>query len=119
MRRESRGSNKNDVPSAAKRRELKLWMLAEFGDGISCMCSFGCGTVLLYSTITKDRFPLPGRKGGRYIKGNIRPSCLSCNAAEGAREANLERAEKRRKHEAALARRRAKYAERKLVPASA
>lgn len=115
MRRESRGSNKNDVPPAAVRRALKCWMLSEFGDGITAPCAF-CGRHLVYSKITKDRFPIPGRKGGRYVKGNIRPACMSCNAAEGAREGNLERAEKKRRHEAKLARRRERYAQRKLVP---
>lgn len=119
MRRESRGSNKNDVPSAAERRALKLWMLATYGDGISCMCEFGCGTVLFYSTITRDRFPVPGRKGGRYVKGNVRPACMSCNAANGAREAALERAEAKRKHEERLARRRERYAQRRLTMATA
>lgn len=119
MRRESRGSNKNAVPSAAERRALKTWMLAEFGDGISCLCAFECGTVLLYSTITKDRFPIPGRHGGRYIKGNIRPACGPCNYSEGAREAAQERAEARQKREGRLARRRERYARQKVAEALA
>ena len=72
-------TNRNERGSAAKRRELKTWMLAEFGDGISAPCSF-CARALFYSQITKDRFPTPGRRGGRYVKGNVRPACLSCNA---------------------------------------
>ncbi len=113
MRRENRGSNKNDKPSSYDSRKLKTWMLAEFGDGLTAPCAF-CGKHLLYSEITKDRYPVPGRKGGRYVKGNIRPSCGPCNYAEGARQGNLERAEKRRNHEAKLARRRERYAQRKL-----
>lgn len=108
MRRENRGSNKNDVPSAEVRRALNTWMLGTFGDGITVPCAF-CGRDLLYSEITRDRFPKPGRKGGRYVKGNIRPACLSCNASDGAKAA----AEDRRKHQEKLARRRARYAERK------
>lgn len=109
-----RGStNRNERGSAQQRRELKTWMLAEFGDGISAPCFF-CERPLLYSQITKDRFPVPGRRGGRYVKGNVRPACLSCNASEGARQAAIERTEKRLKHEARLARRRELYALRKL-----
>lgn len=109
MRRANRGSNKNDVPSAATRRALNVWMLGTMGDGITVPCAF-CGKHLLYSEITRDRFPKPGRKGGRYVKGNIRPACGPCNYSDGARAA----AEERRKHQERLAKRRAAYAERKL-----
>jgi len=81
-RRASKGGNGNHRGSAAERRALKTWMLSEFGDGISCLCAF-CGKVLLYSTMTKDRFPIPGRDGGKYVKGNVRPACMSCNARDG------------------------------------
>lgn len=114
VRRANRGSNKNQKPKSVVSRALKTWMLAEFGDGLTVPCEGTCGRRLFYSEITKDRYPIPGRKGGRYVKGNIRPMCMSCNAAEGARQGNLERAEKRRKHEEQLARRRARYAARKL-----
>ena len=112
VRRPTRGSNKNDVPSAAVRRELKCWMLGTMGDGITVDCAL-CGKPLLYSQITKDRYPIPGRRGGRYVKGNIRPMCLSCNAADGAREAAREKREAKAKREARLARRREAYRLRK------
>jgi hypothetical protein len=114
MRRLNRGGNKNEAPSAAERRALKCWMLAEFGDGISCVCSF-CGCVLLYSTMTKDRWPIPGRKRGRYVKGNVRPACMSCNASEGAISAAIERALAKAKRERRLARRRELYAQKRAV----
>lgn len=106
-------TNRNERGSAKQRRELKTWMLAEFGDGISVSCSF-CDRTLLFSQITKDRFPRPGRRGGRYVKGNVRPACLSCNASEGARQAAIERTERRLKHEARLARRRELYAQKRM-----
>jgi len=90
-RRANRGSNKNDVPSAAVRRALNVWLLGTFGDGITAPCAF-CGRQLLCSEITRDRYPRPGRKGGKYVKGNLRPACMSCNAADGARQAAVERA---------------------------
>ncbi len=107
-------TNRNERGSAAKRRELKTWMLAEFGDGVSVRCCF-CDRTLLFSQITKDRFPIPGRRGGRYVKGNVRPACLSCNASEGARQAAIERTERKLKHEARLARRRELYRLRKSL----
>lgn len=112
-RRASRGGNKNDVPSAAERRALKAWMLATFGDGITVVCTGTCGRRLFWSEITRDRYPKPGRKGGKYVRGNIRPMCLSCNSSEGARQAAIERAERAAKREARLARRRALYAARR------
>jgi hypothetical protein len=107
-------TNRNERGSAASRRALKVWMLATFGDGISAPCAF-CGRELLYSQITKDRFPIPGRRRGKYVRGNVRPACLSCNAAEGARQAAIERTEAKAKRDARNARRRARYAERKAV----
>lgn len=106
-------TNRNERGSAARRRELKTWMLAEFGDGISVACCF-CGRALLYSTMTKDRFPVPGRKGGKYVKGNVRPSCLSCNSSEGARQAAIERTEAKEKRDHRNRRRRELYATRRV-----
>lgn len=107
-RRANRGSNKNAVPSASERRALNCWMLAVFGDGITAPCAF-CGRRLFFSELTRDRYPVPGRKGGRYVRGNIRPACMSCNAADGARQAALERAKARALREARNARRREAY----------
>lgn len=109
VRRANRGGNKNEIPSWKARLALNTWMLGHFGDGITVECQGDCGRMLFFSEITRDRHPIPGRKGGRYVKGNIRPMCLSCNSAEGARSA----AEERRKHQDQLARRRERYAERK------
>jgi hypothetical protein len=89
-------------------------MLATFGDGISAPCAF-CGRHLLYSQMTKDRFPKPGRKGGKYVKGNVRPACLSCNAAEGARQAAIERTEREERRKLRNARRRELYALKKQM----
>lgn len=107
-------TNRNQRGNSAARRVLKCWMLAEFGDGISAPCAF-CGRALLYSTMTKDRFPKAGRKGGRYVPGNVRPACLSCNAAEGARQAAMERTEAKLRRELRNARRRELYAIRRAV----
>lgn len=110
-------TNRNERGSAASRRALKVWMLDTFGDGATAPCSF-CGAALTLETMTKDRHPIPGRKGGKYVRGNVRPACLSCNAREGAAQAALERAEIRARRDRRNARRRARYAERRQAAIS-
>lgn len=105
-------TNRNERGSAKDRRALKAWMLAQFGDGYTAPCAF-CGIELDWHTMTKDRYPKPGRKGGRYIKGNVRPACLSCNAVEGAVQAALERAEAKARRERRNAQARARRAQRR------
>lgn len=56
-------------------------MLSWFGDGISCLC-YSCAEVLLYSSLQADRI-IPGRLGGTYARGNIRPACGPCNIRSG------------------------------------
>jgi hypothetical protein len=79
-------TNKNQTGSAANRRARKLWLLSEFGDGATALCSFGCGTVLTFTTMTVDRYPLGGNAGGTYRRGNIRPACGPCNSSHGSNE---------------------------------
>jgi hypothetical protein len=69
--------------NAADRLARKRWLLQEFGDGTTAPCAFGCGTVLTLDTITVDRHPIPGCRGGRYMRGNIRPACGPCNSRYG------------------------------------
>lgn len=81
-------SNSNTRGSAKARRCRKRWLLSPEsgfgGDGISVQCQFpGCTTMVTFDTLWVDRFPLPGIHGGRYVKGNIRPSCGLCNMRHG------------------------------------
>lgn len=77
-------SNSNSRGSSHSRRIRKLWLLATFGDGVTAPCSFeGCDRILTFETITADRFPLPGIRGGTYRRGNIRPACSRCNSCDG------------------------------------
>lgn len=71
--------------SAKVRRERKWWLLEKFGDGESCLCANGCGTVLFFETVTVDRYPIPEALGGTYRRDNIRPTCLHCNSSNGAK----------------------------------
>lgn len=80
-------SNKNETGSSYSRRIRKLWLLDNFGNGIKAPCMLRCspaceGTVSL-ATITVDRI-IPGCRGGRYIRSNIRPACLPCNTLDGS-----------------------------------
>jgi hypothetical protein len=74
-------SNTNTRGSAASRRRRREWLLETFGDGTSAPCFF-CGAELTVATLTVDRI-VPGCLGGRYVRGNIRPACIGCNAVDG------------------------------------
>ncbi len=65
-------------------------MLETFGDGTMAPCAFECGTILTFETITADRYPLSGKEGGRYIRGNVRPACSFCNSSDGQRVKELD-----------------------------
>lgn len=79
-------TNANSRGSAADRRARKRWLLVEFGDGETALCSFeGCEVVLTFETVTVDRFPTPGCDGGTYRRDNIRPACSEHNSDHGCR----------------------------------
>lgn len=74
-------SNGNVRGSAAQRRARKQWLLDIWGDGIEAPCHY-CAAVLTFLTLTVDRV-IPGCRGGRYVRGNIRPACAPCNSVHG------------------------------------
>lgn len=86
----SRPSNNDPRGSAAQRRARKIFLLVKFGDGYTAPCAF-CEIELDFHTITADRWPVPGRHGGRYHRNNIRPACLHCNSSDGALARHQER----------------------------
>lgn len=83
------------------RQRRKLWLLDTYradqdlcphcvmnpheyplGSGIpACRC-YRCGKLLTYDTLTVDRI-IPGCKGGKYRRDNIRPSCSDCANKQG------------------------------------
>lgn len=75
-------TNKNARGNSEDRRRRRAWLLNEFGDGETAPCAF-CGISLNDETITVDRI-IPGVLGGRYVRGNIRPACGTCNERDGA-----------------------------------
>lgn len=89
-------SNGNETGNVYDRAARRVWLLSPAsgfgGDGTTVCCAFdGCTTMLVDDKdapnhITVDRFPVPKREGGRYVRGNIRPACPRCNY--GHRRAN-------------------------------
>lgn len=63
-----------------KRRNLRAWVLQQFGNGIWAPCE-GCGCILTDDDMTLDRYPRPGKHGGGYTRDNVRPMCVSCNTS--------------------------------------
>lgn len=86
----TRGTSNRDVRgNTADRRARRRWLLVTFGDGELAPC-YRCGILLDDSTITSDRI-VPGCEGGRYVRGNLRPACGTCNSETGAALASRNR----------------------------
>lgn len=79
-------SNTNARGSSYSRAVRRQWMLDTFGDGLVAMCST-CTTLLDSTSITADRWPIPGCEGGTYRRGNIRPQCSPCASYQGGQMA--------------------------------
>lgn len=52
-------------------------MRAYASDVAGCVRCYRCGLLLTEATLTVDRI-VPGKKGGKYVRSNIRPSCGPC-----------------------------------------
>jgi 5-methylcytosine-specific restriction endonuclease McrA len=48
------------------------------GQGVPCVRCYRCGDLMAEDELTVDRI-VPGHKGGRYVRDNIRPACGPCN----------------------------------------
>lgn len=86
-------SNRDQRGNTRNRHRRKLWLLEAFGDGTWAKCTF-CPVMLDIRTITVDRWPIAGVDGGRYVRGNIRPSCGACASEQGGRMATERRHER-------------------------
>ena len=77
-------SNTNARGSASQRRARRAWIVVTFGkDGI--VTCYRCDVPLLAEgpdAFDVDRI-VPGCRGGRYVRGNIRPVCQPCNIETG------------------------------------
>lgn len=77
-------SNSNVRGSSHSRRARRRWLVSTYesdeGPGF-CRC-YRCGQLLTENTVTVDRI-VPGCRGGRYVRNNIRPACADCNSEAG------------------------------------
>lgn len=76
-------TNRNQRGNTLQRLLRRSWLVTTYGNGSDVLC-FHCGTRLTVATVSADRIR-PGVDGGTYARTNIRPSCLSCNVADGGR----------------------------------
>lgn len=83
-------TNQNERGNSYDRARRRAWLLEQFGDGTTCPCA-SCGVELTAETITVDRI-VPGCRGGRYVRGNIRPMCVTCNSSLGSALARRKKA---------------------------
>lgn len=93
-------TNRNSRGSTENRRVRKQWLLTEFGDGTTADCrlrvSPDCQGSVTLTTISVDRFPVPGCEGGTYRRGNIRPACAPCQCRQGGQLGSARRMAKSR-----------------------
>lgn len=76
------------------RRRRRAYLVDTFGwrlpDGTGIVLCYLCDVSLLEhedpnapgQAVTVDRI-VPGCRGGRYVRGNIRPACGACNSETG------------------------------------
>lgn len=77
-------SNSNARGNSVDRRARRRWLIATYQSDLHpamCRC-YRCGALLSEETVTVDRI-VPGKKGGRYRRNNIRPACARCNSETG------------------------------------
>lgn len=81
-------TNRNARGSSYDRAARKRWLLEVYASDRNrwavtqtCRC-YRCGTLLGFKSLTVDRI-VPGCRGGRYTRNNIRPACAPCNSETG------------------------------------
>lgn len=78
-------TNKNHRGNTKDRERRRKFLLKTYESNKSpgtCRC-YRCGKVLNRHQLTIDRI-VPGAKGGKYVRHNIRPACAPCNMKTGA-----------------------------------
>lgn len=87
-------SNANVRGNTRDRARRKAWLIATFradvdlspaldrtvplGLGVPAVRCYRCGDLMTAAEMTIDRI-IPGHKGGKYVRNNIRPACGPCN----------------------------------------
>lgn len=84
-------SNSHSRGSSEDRRRRRAWLVLTFGwPLLGIVLCYRCHVPLLQDedpaapgqAVTVDRI-VPGCRGGRYVRGNIRPACGACNSETG------------------------------------
>lgn len=82
-----RGTSNSNVRGSSKDRAARkryLLRVYESDSGPGWARCYRCGYQLSFDTITVDRI-VPGARGGRYVRSNIRPACARCSSETGGR----------------------------------
>lgn len=67
--------------NSVDRRKRKEFLVNKFGNGITAPC-WECKSPLRVNEMVADRI-IPGIRGGRYTRNNIRPQCHPCSRKQG------------------------------------
>lgn len=99
MSKRNRGhSNGNESGNSYDRRRRRLWLVspeAGFGgDGSKVLCQVCQQVWVTVENMFVGRI-IPRHKGGRYVRGNVRPECSGCSCAEGGQVSQAMKAAKR------------------------
>jgi 5-methylcytosine-specific restriction endonuclease McrA len=81
MRGTSNSNARGNSRSRARRRAYLIEAYESDEGAGFCRC-YRCGQLLTVDTVTVDRI-VPGCRGGRYVRSNIRPACGGCNSKAG------------------------------------
>lgn len=74
-------SNSNVRGNTTDRERRKAWLMQNWESNVlGFVRCYRCGAKLSSATVTIDRI-IPGARGGRYTRNNIRPACKFCNSA--------------------------------------
>ena len=88
-------AHSNQRGNSVDRARRRAWLLSPAagfgGNGVEVPCALGTGSLsrvcegtVTDRTMNVDRI-VCGVNGGRYVRGNIRPTCEPCNLGRGAR----------------------------------
>lgn len=88
--RTGRTNGQDKRGSSKDRKARRVWLLSEKagwgGNGEVVPCALGtepdCSLLVDMVTMEVDRI-IPGAEGGRYVRTNIRPTCVRCNKEAG------------------------------------
>lgn len=81
MRGTTNSNARGNTRDRARRRAYLVETFQSNAGPGTCRC-YRCGLVLIGELVTIDRI-IPGCRGGKYRRDNIRPACATCNSETG------------------------------------